>query len=157
MRWLFVGPTGIYLLDFFCSITVESFFTSFLYFDLYVQGLSCKPNIYVSYSVSELRVRLAPWNQFEPSSKTFYWPIQGGTSFVDLLCFFCLVFVMPLSVSIYLCLVVTCWERADILALVCGVLLRVCHFTIGILGKVWYLIVSVPDLCTLTLIKSHVL
>ena len=34
---------------------------------------------------------------------------------------FCLVFVMPLCVSVYLCLVVTCWERADLLALVCGV------------------------------------
>ena len=26
---------------------------------------------------------------------------------------------------------------------------RVCHFLIGILGQVWYLIVSIPDLCTL--------
>ena len=25
-----------------------------------------------------------------------------------------------------------------------------CHFPIGILGQVWYLIVSIPDLCTLT-------
>ena len=24
------------------------------------------------------------------------------------------------------------------------------HFPIGILGQVWYLIVSIPDLCTLT-------
>ena len=29
-------------------------------------------------------------------------------------------------------------------------LLWVCHFPIGILGQVWYLIVSIPDLCTLT-------
>ena len=34
--------------------------------------------------------------------------------------FFCLVFVMPLCASVYLCLVVTCWERTDLLALVCG-------------------------------------
>ena len=26
----------------------------------------------------------------------------------------------------------------------------VCHFPIGILGQVWYLIVSIPDLCNLT-------
>ena len=45
---------------------------------------------------------------------------------------------------------VTCWERTDLLALVCGVLLRVCHSPIGILGQVWYLIVLIPDLCTLT-------
>ena len=38
---------------------------------------------------------------------------------MDLLCFFCLVFVMPLCASVYLCLVVTCWARADLLALVC--------------------------------------
>ena len=41
--------------------------------------------------------------------------------FVDLVFFFCLVFVMPLCASVYLCLVVTCWESADLLALVCGV------------------------------------
>ena len=29
-------------------------------------------------------------------------------------------------------------------------LLWVCHFPIGILGQVWYLIVLIPDLCTLT-------
>ena len=38
----------------------------------------------------------------------------------------CLAFVMPLCASVYMCLVVTCWERADLLALVCGILLRVC-------------------------------
>ena len=31
--------------------------------------------------------------------------------------FFYLVFVMPLYASVYLCLVVTCWERADLLGL----------------------------------------
>ena len=34
---------------------------------------------------------------------------------------FCLVFGMSLCVSVYMCFVVTCWERADLLALVCGV------------------------------------
>ena len=33
-------------------------------------------------------------------------------------------------------------------------LLWVCHFPIGILGQVWYLIVSIPDLCTLTFFES---
>ena len=52
--------------------------------------------------------------------------------------------------------VVTCWERADLLArLWC--LLWVCHFPIGILGQVWYLIVSIPDLCTLTYFSRKVL
>ena len=40
---------------------------------------------------------------------------------------FCLVFAMSLCASVYMCFVVTCWERADLLALV-----------------------SIPDLCTLT-------
>ena len=41
---------------------------------------------------------------------------------MDLLCvFFCLVFAMPLRASIYMCIVVICWEMADLLALVFGV------------------------------------
>ena len=115
-----------------------------------VRGLSCKPNIYVSWSTSELRVRLAPLNRFKPSSKIFYWPFQGGTSFVDLLCF--------CSVLCLLCFVRVCLYvlRGHLLGkgwplgsrLLC--LLWVCHFPIGILGQVWYLIVSIPDLCNLT-------
>ena len=42
---------------------------------------------------------------------------------MDLLCFFCLVFDIPLYASVDMFLVVICWERADLLALVCGVLL----------------------------------
>ena len=37
---------------------------------------------------------------------------------MDILCFFCLVFAMPLCASVYMCLVVTCWERAYHLAVV---------------------------------------
>ena len=36
------------------------------------------------------------WNRFNPSGKLLNWPFQGGTSFVDLLCFsvlFCYAFV----------------------------------------------------------------
>ena len=45
-------------------------------------------------------------------------------------------------------------KRANLFALVCGVLwLIACHFPIGILGQVWYLIVTIPDLCTLTYFK----
>ena len=43
MLWLFVGPNGVYLLDFFCSgtqfyllLTPYLCFISFLYLDLYV-------------------------------------------------------------------------------------------------------------------------
>ena len=107
-----------------------------------VRGLSCKPNIYVSWSTSELRVKLAPLNCFKPSIKIFYWPFKGGTSFVDLLCFSVLC-LLCLCVHLLMCFVVTCWERDDLSALVCGVLLWICHFPIGIHGQVWYLIVSI--------------
>ena len=51
--------------------------------------------------------------------------------------------------SVHCCLVVNCWERADLLALVCDVCVCV-TFPCGILGQVWYLIVSIPDLCRLS-------
>ena len=37
---------------------------------------------------------------------------------MELLCFLCLVFAMPFCASVYMCLVVNCWERADLLALI---------------------------------------
>ena len=95
-------------------------------------------------------LQFAPLNRFKPSSKIFYWPFQGGTSFVDLLCF--------CSVLCLLCFVRVClyvlfghllgkgWPLGSRL----WCLLWVCHFPIGILGQVWYLIVSIPDLCTIT-------
>ena len=102
-------------------------------------------------STSESRVRLAPWNWFKPSRKVFYWPFQGGTYFVDLLCFFVLSCVFYVFVRV--CLYVLCghllgkgWPLGSCL----WCLLWVCHFPIGILGQVWYLIVLIPDLCTLT-------
>ena len=52
-----------------------------------------------------------------------------------------------------MCFVVTCWERADLLALVCGVFCEFVTFPFGILGQVWYLIVSIPDLCNLITLK----
>ena len=42
--------------------------------------------------------------------------------------------------------VVTCWESADLLALVGDVYCILVTFPCGILGQVWYLIVSFPDL-----------
>ena len=121
------------------------------------RGLSCKPNIYVSWSTSELRVRLAPLNRFKPSSNIFFLTVPRRYFFCGIfMIFFCLVFAMSMCASGYMCFVVTCWERADLLALVCGVLLWVCHFPISILGQVWYLIVSITDLCTLTYFASKV-
>ena len=52
--------------------------------------------------------------------------------------------------SVHYCLVVTCWERDDILALVDVCFCIFVTFPCGILGQVWYLIVSFPDLCRLS-------
>ena len=53
-------------------------------------------------------------------------------------------------VLVHCCLVVTIWERADLLALVCDVYCSIDTFPYCILGQVWYLIVSFPDLCRLS-------
>ena len=55
--------------------------------------------------------------------------------------------------SVHCCIVVTCWERADLLALVGNVYRIFVTFPCGILGQVWYLIVSFPDLCLLSYYK----
>ena len=46
---------------------------------------------------------LAPWNRFKPS-KIFYWPFQGGTSFVD---HYCVIYVLCVS-WIRVCLLLPC-------------------------------------------------
>ena len=48
----------------------------------------------VPWSTSELRTRLATCNLFKPLIKYFYIPFHGSTSFVDHLCYLCLVFFM---------------------------------------------------------------
>ena len=48
--------------------------------------------------------------------------------------------------SVHCCLVVTCWDRADLLAPFGDVYCFFVTFPCGILGQVWYLIVSFPDL-----------
>ena len=52
------------------------------------------------------------------------------------------------SLSVSCRLVVTCWENADLLDLVC-VMFSCVFVTLpyGILGQVWYLIVWIPYLC----------
>ena len=57
----------------------------------------------MSWSTSELRVRLAPLNRFKPSSKIFNWPFQDGTSFVDLLCFCTVLCLLCLCVRLFIC------------------------------------------------------
>ena len=61
------------------------------------------------------------------------------------------VFVFAMLSCLYLAcsLVVTCWERADVLALPYMYVMFSCVFVTfpyGVLGQVWYLIVSIPDI-----------
>ena len=75
---------------------------------------------YWIWSTSELRVRLAPWNRFKPSSKTFLLTVPKRYFFYgSFACFKSC--VCHALVSAHCCLVVTCWERAGLLALVCDV------------------------------------
>ena len=92
----------------------------------------------------------APLNPFKPPSKIFYWPFQGDTSFVNLLCFFSVLCLLCISMRLFICalwsLLGKGWPLGSRLwSLAVSLLLP-----IGILGQVWYLIVSIPDLCTLT-------
>ena len=53
--------------------------------------------------------------------------------------------------SVHCNLVVTCWEMADLLALLHVMFYCVfVTFPCGVLDQVWYLIVSIPDRCLLT-------
>ena len=71
--------------------------------------------------------------------------------------FFCGSFLLFIScvcqsfASVHCCLVVTYWAKADLLTLVCVVHYVFVSFPCGILGQVWYLIVSSTDLCRLSL------
>ena len=138
-----------------CTVESLSLLYISLYLDLYVlrddacisQVSSYKPNSYVSWSTSELRVRLALRNRFKPSSKTFLLTVPRRY-------FCCRSFVLIMSsvfhafASVNCCLVVIWRERADLLAaLVCDVYCDCVTFPFGILGQVWYLIVFIPDPC----------
>ena len=53
-------------------------------------------------------------------------------------------------VSVHCCHLVTCWERAVLLALVCDFYRDFVTFPFGTLGHLLYLIVSIPDPCCLS-------
>ena len=59
-------------------------------------------------------------------------------------------------VSVHCWLMVTSWERADLLALVVMFYCVFVTFPCGIQGQVWYLIVSIPDLCHLSYFEKSV-
>ena len=144
MRWLLSGPT---LLTWWISFaTVFSFMywwvlifalspfyiLIYMFWEMihgYVRGLSCKPNIYVPWSTSKLRVRLRPWNWFKPFSILLSVPRQY---------FFCGSFAlfMPCAchafASVHCCLLIVWWERGLPLGSCLWFSIVFCHFPI------WY-------------------
>ena len=95
-------------------------------------------------------MRLVPSNMFKPSSNF----VSDRSNAALLLLILFVICVSCLSLSYchvcFLRLLVTCWERSDLLALLC--VMFPCVFVIllyGVLGQVWYLIVSISDLCLL--------
>ena len=67
---------------------------------------------------------------------------------MDLLSFFSVLCLLCLCVRLFICALWTPAWKGLTSHLWC--LSVHCHFPIGILGQVWNLIVSIPDLCTLT-------
>ena len=64
----------------------------------------------------------------------------------------CIIYVLCLS-CFRVCLLLPCGHlkgRDDLLALVCDVYFDFVTFPFGILGQMWYLIVSIPDVFCLS-------
>ena len=98
------------------------------------------------------RVRLACRDiGLSPPEKYFYWPFKGGASFVDYLCYFCLV-LLCFRAHIF---IGALWSPAGkgLIAWL-SFMMSNCEVVIpiGILGQVWCLIVSIPDLFTFFLL-----
>ena len=101
---------------------------------------------------SGLRVQ-SPSIGLSPPVTYFYLPFQGGTSFVDHLCYLCLVFAMLSRLYI-----AALWSPAGkgLTSWLLFVMFNCIFVTVpcGILGQVWYLIASIPDLCRLSYLKE---
>ena len=69
---------------------------------------------------------------------------------------FCLVYAMSLCASVYMCFVVTCWERADLLALIFGAKCDFVTFPLVSWVRCGTYFVSIPDLCTLTYLNVSI-
>ena len=119
MHWLFVGPTGVYLLDFFSSgiqfyllLSPYLCFNSFLHLDLYVLGDDALISQGSFMRTKHLCVLIHIWtkdevgtplNRFKSSSKIFYWPFQGGTFLWIFYVFFSVLCLPSLCARLFIC------------------------------------------------------
>ena len=95
-------------------------------------------------------------NRFKPTVK-YFTDRSTGVLLLWIVCVFFLSCASRAFASVDCCLVVTYWERTDLLALVGDVYCIFVTFQCGILGQVWYLIVSFPDLCRLSYFENQFL
>ena len=109
-----------------------------------------EPSLYSSLLTSEIRVKLVASNMFKLASNLFLLPFQGGASFLYIFFYLYFVFVCQTALSVLCNRVVSCWERAYLLALLHVMFNCVfVTFPFGVLGQVWYLIASISDICLL--------
>ena len=103
-------------------------------------------SMFFLYEVSSINILRLPWQLFRYPAKSKVGLITERSKTVLLLW---ILFAIYISVchtvlSVHCSLVVNCWGN------VCDVFLCFVTFPCGVLGKVWYLIVSIPDLCLLS-------
>ena len=91
---------------------------------------------------------------FKPSCKIFLLTVPRRHFFYGSFVLF-MSCVCHAFASVQCCLVVTCWERADLLLLFVMFNCVFVTFPYGILGLVWYLIISIPDLCCLSYFNGY--
>ena len=152
MLCLLSGPLGFnYLISFalvfscmYCWVLIF-FLTPYSYLDLYVLGedswisqdLSCEPNIYVSWS----REAISHTVSFLLTVPRQYLVLDLFIVCLSLLIMFCLCHVALWS---------PVWKERTFFALLYAMFSCVfVSFPHDILGQLWYLLVSIPDLCLL--------
>ena len=99
------------------------------------------------------KLRLVPSNMFKPSSNSF----AERSKWVLLLWIICFICLLRLSVLLTCLFLAVLWSPAGkgltsrfSCTAVCDVFLCSNTFPYGVMGQVWYLIASVPDICPLT-------
>ena len=99
MLWLFLGPTRVYLLDFFC--TGIQFYLLLSFYLLSLRWCIDKLGSFVQTKYLCVLIHIwikgevgAPWNRFKSSSKKNTDHSKAVFPFMDHLCNVCLVFVM---------------------------------------------------------------
>ena len=156
-----VRPTGVYLFDFFCSgiqfyvlLSPYICFISFLYLDLYVFGDDALISQGSFMQTKHICVLIHILIKGEDGAVKLVQALQLNI-FTDrpkaiLLLWTICVLRSHAFASVHCCIVVTCWERTDLLTLVGDFKCIFVTFPCGILGQVWYLTVSFSDLCHLS-------